>query len=268
MELLALRETHRPRRTCHCRHACTGIPRPRMAALAECVRMGPGGPGHGRRMRKTLSGMLLWALVGCAGGPTVLNQAQAVPVQPAPIPAFPLPRHAPAGAGASPLGIPWQAPAPQVERSPNKRVLPVDPTDPAPGLWAADEVTASTTKYPAVADVELPLPASDDSNLEAASCAYTINRLLKSEGQMRQLMELPFDDRRCVIAQLNAYCWNKELTEVKSPERRGRIEGSMSEIRNFLAHACRNTRQGKRSTERIRNAVTSVWDVADKDKRR
>lgn len=138
---------------------------------------------------KTLTVALLLALAGCAGGPAVLNQAQAVPVQPAPLSPFPQPRHTPAGAGASPLGMPWQAPA-QVERSPNKRVLPVDPTDPAPGLWAADEVKGSTTKYPSVADVELPLPASDDSNLEGPSCAYKINRLLRSEGQMKQLMEL------------------------------------------------------------------------------
>jgi hypothetical protein len=216
---------------------------------------------------KTLTVALLLVLAGCAGGPAVLNQAQAVSVQPAPLSPFPQPRHTPAGAGASPLGMPWQAPA-QVERSPNKRVLPVDPTDPAPGLWEADEVKGSTTKYPSVADVELPLPASDDSNLEGPSCAYKINRLLKSEGQMKQLMELSFDDRRCVIAQLNAYCWDKALATATSPERRARIEGAMDEIRNFLAYACRNTRPGKRSPEKIRNAVTSVWDIADKDKRR
>ena len=87
--------------------------------------------------------VVLW-LLGCAGGPRALNQAQAVPVQPVPAPAFPRPGHTPMGAGASPLGMPWQSPTPRVERSPNKRVLPMDPTDPAPGLWAADEVTAST----------------------------------------------------------------------------------------------------------------------------
>ncbi|ATB35609.1 hypothetical protein CYFUS_001023 [Cystobacter fuscus] len=220
-------------------------------------------------MLKKLIGALVLALAGCAGSPTVLNQAQAVPVVlPAPPPSFPQPRYTPAGAGASPLGMPLQAPESQVERSPNKRVLPVDPTDPAPGLWAADEVRNSTTKYPTVADVELPLPASDDSNLEAPFCAHNINQLLKSEGQMRPLMELSFDDRRCVIARLYTYCWNKALTTATSTPRRGRIEGAMDEIQNFLAYACRNTRPGKRSPEKIWNAVTSVWDIANKGKKR
>jgi hypothetical protein len=164
--------------------------------------------------------------------------------------------------------MPSQAPESPVERSPNKRVLPVDPTDPAPGLWAADEVRGSTTKYPSVADVELPLPTSDDSNLETPFCAYKVSRLLKSEGQMMQLMELRFDDRRCVVAQLYEYCWGKELAKAKSPERRGRLEGAVDEIRQFLAHACRNTRSDKRSVEKIRNAVQRVWDIADKEKKR
>ncbi|HEX8537012.1 MAG TPA: hypothetical protein VF664_06075, partial [Cystobacter sp.] len=114
------------------------------------------------------------------------------------------------------------------------------------------------TKYPSVADVELPLPTADETNVETLFCAHKVNKLLMSEGQMRQLMELRFDDRRCVVAQLYAFCWGKELSRVKSDARRGRLEGARDEISLFLAHACRSTRSGKSSTEKIRNAVQRV----------
>jgi hypothetical protein len=219
-------------------------------------------------MQTMLRGMLLLVLAGCAGGPAVLNQAQAVPVRPEPLPAFPQPLHTPVGAGASPPGIPWQAPESRVERSPNKRVLPVDPTDPAPGLWAADEVRGSATKYYSVADIELPLPDSDVNALETQECAYRVGRLLKSEGQMGRLMELRFVDRQCVVAQLHEYCWGKGLEKATSPERRRRFEAAVAEIHNFVLYACRDTREGKRSTEKIRSAVTSVWDIAERTKKR
>jgi hypothetical protein len=66
-----------------------------------------------------------------------------------------------------------------VERSPNKRVLPVDPTDPAPGLWAADEVRGSAETPPQLAEVELPVPDSDISGLETRFCAFDMQRLFR-----------------------------------------------------------------------------------------
>jgi hypothetical protein len=117
--------------------------------------------------------LLLWVLTGCAGGPTMLHQAQAVPMRPEPIPSFPQPRHTPAGAGASPLGMPWQGPESRVERSPNK-----------------------------------------------------------------------------------------------PSERRSRFEAAVAEVHNFVLYACRDTRDGNRSTEKIRSAVTSVWDIAERTKKR
>lgn len=225
-------------------------------------------PPHWKRGWQRGLHQLLWVLTGCAGGPTMLHQAQAVPMLPEPIPPFPQPRHTPAGAGASPLGMPWQAPESRVERSPNKRVLPVDPTDPAPGLWAADEVRGSARKYYSIADIELPLPDSDVNGLETQECAYQVKRLLKSEGQMARLMELRFVDRQCVIAQLHEYCWGKGLAKARSSERRSRFEAAVAEVHNFVLYACRDTRDGNRSTEKIRSAVTSVWDIAERTKKR
>lgn len=218
-------------------------------------------------MRKTLSGMLVLALAGCAGGPTALSQAQAVPVRPAPMPTVPHPRYAPAGAGASPLGMPWQAPASQVERSPNKQVLPIDPTDPAPGLWAADEVSASTTKYPTIADIEVPVADPETNGVESLTCAYKINKLLKSEGQMRLLRALRLDDQRCVVAKLFHYCLNKELATAAPSPRRDMLEVGLAQTRNFLAYSCRNTREGKQSVERIITAVTRVWEISERKRK-
>lgn len=198
-------------------------------------------------------------LSGCAGGPIVLNRAQLPVPEIEPLPSFPEPSHTPAGAGASPLGVPWNEPPALVERSPNKRLLPVDPTDPAPGLWAADAVQGSTKKYPTIADVEVPLPESDDSNLEGRECADKIERLLKSEGQMPALMNLSLKDRRCVAAQLFEFCWQEELKGAKTPQRRGRMEGGVDEIRHYVAYSCMHMLREKPRTEKIKDEVTRAW---------
>ncbi|OJH33924.1 hypothetical protein BON30_46210 [Cystobacter ferrugineus] len=169
-------------------------------------------------------------------------------------------------AGTTLYGVGEAAPrVEEVPRSPNRRVLP--PTG-EPGLWAADEARASATKYPTVADIELPLPTADESNLGTLFCAHKIHKLLTSEGQMRQLMDLRYDDRRCVVAQLYAFCWDKEIARARSDGWRGKLESARDEISLFLAHACRNTRSGKNSTETIRNAVQRVWDLVDKRSKR
>lgn len=185
---------------------------------------------------------------------------------PEPPPSFPMPGFTPAGAGASPIGQPWQAPETQVQRSPNKRVLPVDPTDPAPGLWAADEVGMSAVTPPRIAEVELPVPDSDVNGLETQFCAFDMQRLLKREGQVAQMMALRPDDRRCVAALLYEYCWKSELADAKSAERRERLNAALGQIRNFVAHACRNTR-GKPSTDNILTAVKRAWELTKGGKR-
>lgn len=214
----------------------------------------------------TLVAIVVW-LTGCADGPTLLSQAGALPaLAPKPPPSFPAPSYTPAGAGASPLGQPWRMPEAQVERSPNKRVLPVDPTDPSPGLWAADEVRGSAGTPPQLAEVELPVPDSDISGLETRYCALDMQSLLKREGQLAQMMALRPDDRRCVAAQLYEYCWKSELSTAKSSARRERLDAANEQIRSFVAYSCRNTR-GKPSTDKILNAVKRAWELTKKGKR-
>ena len=217
-------------------------------------------------MKRMLFVVLL--LSGCAEGPTVLRQAQAVPGGAhAPPPSFSTPGYTPAGAGASPLGTPWQPPESRVERSPNKRVLPVDPTDPAPGLWAADAVKGSTPEYPKIADIEVPLADPETNGIESLTCAYKMNRLLKSEGQMSALRALRFDDQRCVVAKLFQYCWDKELAKAVPSPRRDKLEAGLAEVRNFLAYACRNTREGKQNVEKVVNAVTRAWELTERKRK-
>lgn len=49
---------------------------------------------------------------------------------------------------------------------------------------------------------------------------------------------------------------------------RGRLEAAATEIHRFTIYACRDTRSGKQKTEDIRKAVTSVWDIVFKEKKR
>lgn len=158
---------------------------------------------------KHLTAALL--LAGCAHtttGSSRFHQATALP-NPAPVfaPRVPRPSHLPAGAGASPLGQPWQQPGVQVERSPNRRILP--PT-PEPGLWASDAVEASRpTKYndmPAMlSGVRLPAPKGESTDA-TRRCAATMNNALWGARLHEAMARLDSNVRTCIAARLFEYC--------------------------------------------------------------
>lgn len=150
-------------------------------------------------------------LTGCATsgtGPAGFHQAAALPTAaPAPVPQFPRPGYTPAGAGASPLGQPWQPPEAQVARSPNRRILP--PT-PEPGLWAADDVEAvrqrSFNEMPAmISGVRLPSPKGE-STVFTRRCAASMNAALAGIRLHETMARLHPDIRACVAARLFEYC--------------------------------------------------------------
>ena len=147
-------------------------------------------------------------LTGCTttGGSGQFRQAAAAP-RPAPVavPQFQQPPHTPRGAGASPLGQPWQAPGPP--RSPNRRILPPSPE---PGLWAADEVTAVTRRnqndIPAMlAGVRLPSPTGESTEA-TRKCADSMNHALRNLRLHIAMAQLPPDVRTCIAARLFEYC--------------------------------------------------------------
>jgi hypothetical protein len=85
---------------------------------------------------------------------------------------------------------------------------------------------------------------------------------------MKQLMELRFVDRQCVVARLHEFCWGKELAKAKAAELRGPLETAAADIHRFTIYACRDTREGKRKPEDIQKAVMRVWDIVFKEKKR
>ena len=123
-----------------------------------------------------------------------------------PAPSFPTPGATPAGAGASHGMLPTteQELAP---RSPNRRMLPPMKE---PGLWAADEVKASTEDRPApdIAGIPLPQPSA-----VARKCANVANKALQEAKNAALLAQLQEADRRCVAAQMFLYCAESAATQ-------------------------------------------------------
>jgi hypothetical protein len=175
-----------------------------------------------------------------------------------PTPTFPAPGYTPLGAAGASHGM-LAAPEPEPPpRSPNRRVLPVSSE---PGLWAADEPTASTREPPRISGVEILVPTTDAGEFEARFCADKMERFLKSEGQVSALMRLRPDDRQCVVARLEAYCWESDLSKSESARRRETLEAALQQVRRFVQYACRNTRLPKPNVDSVFGAVTRAWEI-------
>lgn len=199
---------------------------------------------------------------------TALGQAVAPVQAPAPAPSFPRPGFTPAGAGASHGSL--AAPRQDVPRSPNTRMLPASAE---PGLWAADEVKASSVEDDSSArlgGVLMPVPKGHDTPEMrglAAKCVATMNDALRATYQTKRMESLSPYAQWCLAARLYKYCAANVNRLFTSLNQRGvaadpgvleRYEALEAVANRLVEISCSQTTMPKKADE-IYQLATARW---------
>lgn len=203
---------------------------------------------------------LLVLLCGCASSPTTYRQGA-----PGFAPVAPAPAYAPPGAGAPMVGQPGQQGAPEVPRSPHKRVLPATKE---PGLWASDSSAASNLPaVPRIVGVDLPFPpgaTKDEEKYIARTCGQEMSRVVQGLRTLNKwdVTGLSLEERRCIAARLYEHCASGRRTLFEQAIDSDRAAAVDKEVLLVMEVAVKSTdRTAKKFVETACASVQKAEDV-------